>query len=83
MTFLTGIALIAAGFVLLFAFACFAVGQQGEQDPTTIPPPPEPRTVTGRLPIVRTHDELDVLIAARHAKGDAARKGWQTRRAGQ
>ena len=37
-------------------------------------------TVAGRLPVVRNHDELDALIAKRHAKGNAARKGWQTRR---
>lgn len=37
-------------------------------------------TVAGRLPVVHTHEELDQLIASRHAKGDAARKGWQTRR---
>lgn len=39
-------------------------------------------TVAGRLPVVRTADELDALIARRHRKGDAARKGWSTRRAG-
>lgn len=37
-------------------------------------------TVAGRLPVVSTHEELDALIAARHAKGDASRKGWATRR---
>lgn len=40
-------------------------------------------TVAGRLPVVRTHEELNALIADRHAKGDAARRGWKTRRAGQ
>lgn len=37
-------------------------------------------TVAGRLPVVHTAEELDALIAARHARGNAARKGWQTRR---
>lgn len=39
-------------------------------------------TIAGRLPVVRTADELDRLIADRHRKGDAARKGWLTRREG-
>lgn len=39
-----------------------------------------PRTITGRPATVRNHDELQSLIAQRHAKGDAARRGWQTRR---
>lgn len=39
-------------------------------------------TVAGRLPVVRTPDELEALIALRHSKGDAARRGWSTRRAG-
>lgn len=39
-------------------------------------------TVAGRLPVVRTADELEALIARRHARGNGARKGWQTRRAG-
>lgn len=38
-------------------------------------------TVAGRLPVVRNSDELDTLIARRHAKGEGARRGWQTRRA--
>lgn len=38
-------------------------------------------TVAGRLPVVRTPDELEALIARRHARGEGARKGWQTRRA--
>lgn len=41
----------------------------------------EPLTVAGRLPVVHTHEELNALIADRHAKGDAARRGWQSRRA--
>lgn len=41
-----------------------------------------PRTITGRPATVRTPDELDALIAQRHSKGDAARRGWSTRRAG-
>lgn len=40
-------------------------------------------TVAGRLPVVHTHEELNALIADRHAKGEAARRGWQTRKAGQ
>lgn len=39
-------------------------------------------TVAGRLPVVSTPDELDTLIARRHAKGEGARRGWATRRAG-
>lgn len=38
-------------------------------------------TVAGRLPVVSNADELDRLIAERHRNGDAARKGWQSRRA--
>lgn len=40
-------------------------------------------TAAGRLPVVHTHEELNALIADRHAKGDAARRGWRTRRTGQ
>lgn len=39
-------------------------------------------TVAGRLPVVSTPDELEALIARRHAKGEGARKGWRTRREG-
>lgn len=37
-------------------------------------------TVAGRRPVVTNADELEDLISRRHAKGDAARKGWQSRR---
>ena len=37
-------------------------------------------TVAGRRPVVTNADELEELISRRHAKGDAARKGWQSRR---
>lgn len=39
-------------------------------------------TIAGRLPVVRTPDELEALIARRHARGNGARKGWRTRREG-
>lgn len=39
-------------------------------------------TVAGRRPVVTNADELEELISRRHAKGDAARKGWRTRREG-
>lgn len=39
-------------------------------------------TVAGRRPVVTNADELEELISRRHAKGDAARKGHMTRRAG-
>lgn len=41
-----------------------------------------PNTITGRPAEFRNHAELDARIAARHRKGDAARKGHQTRRKG-
>lgn len=39
-------------------------------------------TVAGRLPVVSNQADLDALLAARRARGDASRKGWQTRREG-
>ena len=41
-----------------------------------------PATITGRPAEVRNHADLDARIAARRARGDASRKGWETRRAG-
>lgn len=38
------------------------------------------RTVTGKPAAIRSAADLDALIARRHAKGNASRKGWETRR---